>query len=312
MIGEVRRQFRIGTCGYSYPGGPPEGWDDVFYPKGGAKRHRELEYYASYFDTVEINATFYRLLTPAMARSWVSKTPDDFKFALKAWQKFTHPMRLGAGAATEPRSWEPFDAADVESFSGALTPLTETGKLAALLFQYPAGFHCLAENIERLERTLEAFAGFPKVVELRHRSWSDHEIQTRDLLERRATTWAFIDEPKFATSVNQAIEVHGDLAYLRLHGRNQRKWWKHDQAWERYDYLYSREQIRGLAAKLKELAAQSPGAQFYVLFNNHARGQAVANAFMLRAELDPGVLRRAPETTIRAFPDLCDLAAEDE
>jgi uncharacterized protein YecE (DUF72 family) len=308
MTATSPRQFYVGTCGYSYPGGPPQGWEEIFYPKAVGRRLNELEFYASYFDLVEINSTFYRPPTPAMTRAWVSRTPDDFKFAVKAWQKFTHPTRLG-GKSAERQIWEPFDAHDVELFSGALMPLAGAGKLAALLFQYPAGFHCVPENLERIERTLEAFAGFPKVVELRHLSWSEHGSQTRDLLCSGATSWAFIDEPKFASSVRQNIDAHGDLVYLRLHGRNRGKWWKHDQAWERYDYFYSSGEMHRLAVKLNELAARSPNAQFHVLFNNHARGQAVANALMLKAELAPDAPRRAPRSLIQRFPDLGEFVA---
>jgi len=312
MTGVDQRQFRIGTCGYSYPGRPPQGWYGVFYPNAAGRRFAELEFYASYFDLVEINSTFYRPPTPAMAQAWVANTAGDFKFAVKAWQKFTHPTRLGASTAGRTRPWEPFDPGDVELFSRAITPLMEAGKLAALLFQFPAGFQCVAENLERLERTLNAFASFPKIVELRHRSWSDHGSQTIDLLNRRANGWVFIDEPKFPTSVRQELDVCGDLAYLRLHGRNHRNWWKHEQTWERYDYLYSRATMQRLADKLKALAARSPNAQIFVLFNNHARGQAVANALMLKAELDPGTPRRAPGSMIQSFAELSDFAADDD
>ena len=308
MTATSKRQFYVGTCGFSYPGGPPQGWEEIFYPKAVGRRVNDLEFYASYFDLVEINSTFYRPPTPATTRAWVSKTPSDFKFAVKAWQKFTHPTRLG-GESVERLNWEPFDAGDVELFSGALMPLAEAGKLVALLFQYPAGFHFAPENIERIERTLEAFAGFPKVVELRHLSWSEHEFLTRNLLYSRAASWVFIDEPKFASSVRQNIDAHGDLAYLRLHGRNRGKWWKHDQAWERYDYFYSRGEVQRLAVKLKELAARSPNAQFIVLFNNHARAQAAANALMLKAELAPDAPRRAPRSLIQSFADLSEFVA---
>jgi uncharacterized protein YecE (DUF72 family) len=268
-----------------------------------------LAFYAAYFDLVEINSTFYRPPKPAMTRAWASKTADDFKFAVKAWQKFTHPA-VFVREFNERRPWPPVDAQDVELFSLTLLPLAEAGKLAALLFQYPASFHYGPENLERIERTLEAFAGFPKVVELRHRSWSDHEIQTRGVLDAHASAWAFIDEPKFASSVRQEFTIHRDLAYFRLHGRNQAKWWRHEQAWERYDYLYSRAEVQRLAVKLKELAARSSAARFNVLFNNHARGQAVANALALKAALDPSAPRNAPPSMIRSFADLADFAAK--
>ncbi len=307
----VQSKFHIGTCGYSYPGGSPEGWHGVFYSKAAGRHLSELKFYALYFDLVEINSTFYRPPTPAMVQAWEANTAADFKFAVKAWQKFTHPRRLGSGTALRGTTWEPFDSRDVVFFSDAIRPLMEAGKLAALLFQYPAGFHCVAENLERLERTLKAFDGFPKTVELRHRSWSDHGEQTLDILTRHGSGWVFIDEPKFVSSVRQELDVHGDLAYLRLHGRNHARWWKHDEAWERYDYLYSPAEIQRLAAKLQALADKSVKARFFVLFNNHARGQAVANALMLKAELHPRAPRVAPRSMIESFAELRDFTAND-
>jgi uncharacterized protein YecE (DUF72 family) len=103
MTSETNSRFYIGTCGYSYPGEPPNGWSGVFYPKGGKKPVHELEFYAGYFNAVEINATFYRPASAAMARGWVNKTPADFVFTVKAWQKFTHPAKLG-GAATAAKA----------------------------------------------------------------------------------------------------------------------------------------------------------------------------------------------------------------
>jgi uncharacterized protein YecE (DUF72 family) len=299
-------RFQIGTCGYSYPGDPPNGWSGVFYPKHGKKRVDALEFYASYFDTVEINSTFYRPANTEMAQAWVRKTPPEFIFTVKVWQKLTHPSKLGEDAAGANEKWGPFDKSDVVRFTEGIEPLVEAGRLGALLFQYPASFICDPANLERLEATLAAFDIYPKVVELRHRSWSDCNQATQQLLERLQSTWVFIDEPKFPTSVKQEINAHGDVAYLRLHGRNHEKWWKHQDAWERYDYFYSGESIRRLADRLKELAGQSPRTKFYVFFNNHARGQAVANALMLKGELDPEHRAQAPGTLTDAFPELKD------
>lgn len=304
MTSETNSRFYIGTCGYSYPGEPPNGWSGVFYPKGGKKPVNELEFYAGYFNAVEINSTFYRPASAAMARGWVNKTPADFVFTVKAWQKFTHAAKLGDGASDTGERWAPFERADVERFSEGIEPLVEAGRLGALLFQYPAGFVRDAANLERLEAALSSFDICPKVVELRHRSWSDHRDETAALLGRLRTTWAFIDEPKFSTSVKQDLTATDELTYLRLHGRNAEKWWKHQDAWERYDYFYQAENIRRLAAKLKQLAGKSPRSKFYVFFNNHARGQAVANALMLHRVLVPYEQANMPQSMIDAFPEL--------
>lgn len=311
MISETSARFHIGTCGYSYPGAPPNGWNGVFYPKSGKKRADPLEFYATYFNSVEINSTFYRPASAAMARAWISKTPADFVFTVKVWQKFTHAAKLGDGANRAREHWAPFDRADVEYFSAGIAPLVEAGRLGGLLFQYPAGFVRNPENRERLEAALSSFNICPKVVELRHRSWSDQRGETAAMLARLRATWAFIDEPKFATSVRQELTADGDIAYLRLHGRNAEKWWKHQEAWERYDYFYQAEYIRRLAEKLRQLAGKSPQTKFYVFFNNHARGQAVANALMLQGALLSGGQLRAPASMIEAFPEMAGFVMAD-
>jgi uncharacterized protein YecE (DUF72 family) len=125
-------------------------------------------------------------------------------------------------------------------------------------------------------------------------------------LSRSNSAWAYIDEPKFDSSVKQDLDFSGSIAYLRLHGRNQEKWWRHQAAWERYDYFYPSASVRRLGAKLKQLATKSPAATFYVFFNNHARGQAVANALMLKSELASDPKMRAPKALVDTFPDLKD------
>jgi len=312
MPAENASRFLIGTCGYSYPEGPPKGWSGVFYPKRGGKRIAELEFYATYFNAVEINSTFYRPASRAMAKSWVDKTPEDFGFAVKVWQKFTHPTKLGEGAGEPKERWERFESADVGLFRQGIAPLADSGKLGALLFQYPASFRREKETLEGLERTLEAFEHYPKVVELRHHSWSDQLNETQHLLARSNTGWAYIDEPKFASSVSQELQTHGDLAYIRLHGRNYQKWWRHEDAWERYDYFYQPDNIRRLGEKLRRLAVESPTTKFYVFFNNHARGQAAANALMLKCVIEPGRETRAPKTLVEAFAELKEFVSGDD
>jgi len=304
MTSEESTRFHIGTCGYSYPGDPPNGWSGIFYPKGGKKRVDELEFYASFFNSVEINSTFYRPASAAMARAWISRTPVDFVFTVKVWQKFTHAAKLGDGASGTAEPWAPFDRADIEYFSAGIAPLVEAGRLGGLLFQYPAGFVRNPENAERLEAALAAFNFCPKVVELRHRSWSDRRAETDALLSRLRASWAFIDEPKFPMSVKQDLTATDELTYLRLHGRNAEKWWKHQDAWERYDYFYQAENIHRLTERLRQLAGKSPRSKFNVFFNNHARAQAVANGLMLQAVLTSGAQSRAPRSMIEAFPEL--------
>lgn len=297
-------RLRIGTSGYSYPGSPPKGWYGIFYPETKRKRFDELGYYSSFFDAVEINTSFYRPPARGMAESWVKKTPADFEFAIKVWQKFTHPMRLGESAGDTEKNWEGPVEADVEIFRRSIGALSDSGKLGVLLFQYPAGFHYTDKNVEKLRWTLQAFKDYPKAVELRHRSWSDRSEETKTLLQQSGATWTVLDEPKFATSVVQEFKPAGEILYLRLHGRNQKKWWSHGEAWERYDYFYGPEEIRFFADQIKELTQKPPPTKVYVFFNNHARGQAVADALLLKHELEQEMAADLPRALVQAYPQL--------
>lgn len=244
-----------------------------------------------------------------MAKAWVRKTPVRFEFAVKVWQKFTHPKKIGAEAREDGGRWEKPGQADADLFRKGIDPLLESSKLGALLFQYPPGFHSTKENVERLRWTLGVFKGYPKVVELRHRSWSDRAKETKSLMSEFGASWALIDEPKFGSSVKQVFEPGGQIFYLRLHGRNRDKWWTHGEAWERYDYLYSPQEIEEIGQRLKSMArAHSEGVRkAFVFFNNHARGQAVVNAIMLCHELGVPVEARPIDALVKKFPQISGL-----
>lgn len=298
-------EIRIGTSGYSYPGPPPKGWSGVFYPRSKGRRFDQLEYYSRFFDLVEINSTFYSSPAPAMADGWVRKTPAGFLFSVKLWQKFTHAGKINQPAAGKKEEWKPWTRPDVDLFRSGIDPLARSGKLGALLAQYPPGFHCTPENVEKLIETLKSFRDYPKVVELRHRSWSDRAEETQAMLGEHGAGLALIDEPKFDSSIRQQFEAAGDTLYFRAHGRNAEKWWKHRESWERYDYCYSWEEVREMAHQLRTATAARPGPKkALVLFNNHARSQAVANALMLSREMGLPLHAAPGEAFAKAFPQL--------
>ena len=295
-------QLLIGTSGYSYPGHPPKGWFGAFYPDAKKKGFDELKYYSSIFNSVEINSTFYRPATEAITKRWADETPPDFTFAVKLWQRFTHSKKLGRKNSDE--IWEPPTQKEADEFRAGIFPLADAGKLGALLLQYPTGFHFSLENLEKVQSTLRWFYDYPKAVELRHKTWSEHKDELAALLTENRATDVLIDEPKFETSIRQELTPTGELFYFRAHGRNANLWWRHAESWERYDYLYSREEVKKIAARVKTAVSQPNVKKGMAFFNNHARANSAANAIMLSQELGIRLKAMPSEAMLAKFPEL--------
>jgi len=303
---------RIGTSGWSYPSGPGS-WNGIFYPAGATRRgggkFDELAYYAEHFDTVEVNASFYRLPDPAMTRSWAARTPAGFDFSMKLFQKFTHPGMFkqahapGLPAGDESHAIPAVTRVDVDAFKAAVDPLASAGKLGALLAQFPPGFRANGDTREYVAWLLEAFHGFPLAVELRHRSWSDDMARTLDLLNAAGAAWVQIDEPKFRFSIRQNLLPNlRTLYYMRLHGRNAEKWWTHDHPDERYNYLYTPGEVDDFADTVNSVRRLVH--KIYVYMNNHFAGKAVANAATLRHRLGQPVPGDYPDEMLARYPFL--------
>ena len=263
----------IGTSGWSYPRG--EGtWKGYFYPPG---KINELEYYSQFFNTVELNSSFYRPPDPGYVWNWVKRVPEGFLFGVKLWQKFTHPKMYkeatGEAAVIEQK--------DIDLFKKCLEPLVKSGKLGALLAQFPPSFKNDEYGRQIIGAVAKAFGEYRVAVELRHRSWSD-DASTAELMQENKLAWVQIDEPKFGTSVASEVPVTGDFAYLRFHGRNAKEWWTGD-AETRYRYLYSDEEIGELAERVKKVGDKVE--MLFAFFNNHWQAYAPRNANDLKKAL---------------------------
>ena len=241
-----RNQIRIGTSGWNYPTGKGS-WNGIFYPlpEDRERGFDELRFYSERFNTVEVNSTFYGQPRANASLGWVKRTPAGFEFAVKLYQKFTHP-----NMAVEPG---PVTQADVDAFKGGIDPLAAAGKLGPVLIQFPASFQRSQEAVDYVAWLLKAFAGYPLAVELRHRSWSDSP-ETAQLLDEQHAAWVQIDEPKFPSSIRQDLKgPRADLYYLRLHGRNAKVWWDHAESEDRYNYFYSAEELQPIANKVRDV-----------------------------------------------------------
>jgi uncharacterized protein YecE (DUF72 family) len=277
----------VGTAGWSYPRGGGK-WNGVFYPNGMPDREK-LSFYARYLDTVEVNSTFYRPVGPKTTRSWVDRTPDQFRFNVKLFQKFTHPKMFKEATGEVAKT----DDDDVSAFKRSLEPFGDAEKLGALLAQFPPSFKRDAQNLEHLESLLRELREYPITVELRHKSWMETD-ETREMFTEYDVAWTMIDEPKFKTSLRD-VPLTGRLGYFRFHGRNYKNWWHGDRD-TRYDYLYSAKEQTHLKEDLEEVAEKA--AVTFAVYNNHFGGKAIVNAVEMKkllggkveAELPPALL----------------------
>jgi uncharacterized protein YecE (DUF72 family) len=255
--------LRIGPAGWSYTD-----WEGSVYPPHGS-RFDHLAYLSSFFNTIEINSPFYRIPPPTHAKSWsrrVSANPD-FKFTTKVFRGFTH----------EDAQLEP---SDVKAFRNYLDPLMEAGRLGAVLLQYPWSFKNSPESSEKLLQLFRSFDGYPLALEVRHGTFQNEEFF--QFLNENNVAWVNVDQPLFHDSVKPAEIITGPLGYVRLHGRNYEKWFAHNESWERYNYLYSPEE---LAPWVERIRGMSRSKETYVITNNHFRGQAIVNATDLQIAL---------------------------
>jgi uncharacterized protein YecE (DUF72 family) len=261
-----------------------------------------------------VNSTFYGQPRPEVTRAWVERTPAGFEFSVKLYQKFTHPRlfkeRLADGLPAAARSdaalvdalARPNDA-DLDEFRRGLEPLASSGRLGALLAQFPPSFKGDRASREYLAALLRALAGYPVAVELRHRSWSDSIGDTLALLNTFGAAWVQIDEPKFRFSIRQNYlpNVQG-FYYMRLHGRNVEKWWRHEKAEDRYDYLYSANELQEFSETAD--AAKRLVKKLYLYTNNHFSAKSVANAVMIKRQLGEPIEGEYPPEFVARFPDL--------
>jgi uncharacterized protein YecE (DUF72 family) len=301
--------LRIGTSGWNYPSGRGT-WNGIFYPlapKGRRPKSEtrakfdELAYYAERFDTVEINTTFYGQPKPTVAQTWVDRTPPRFEFSLKLYRHLTHAQLPGV-----PR----LDVTLIDEYRRGIEPLAEAGKHGALLAQVPPSFKHSPDSQAYLDALLARFHEYQVAVELRHRSWSDHFSETLSLLNARKAALTQIDEPKFKVSIrqNQLPNITG-FYYMRLHGRNAAQWWKHDKSEDRYNYLYSTGELKGVSETAD--AARRLVKKFYLYFNNHFASKAVVNALMIKKLLDEPIDGVYPQAFIDAYPEMATIVSTE-
>lgn len=302
---EPSHQVRIGTAGWSY-----KDWDGIFYPSG--MRHRKLhplEYLARFFDTTEINTSFYGPLKPELVKLWCRKVAaanPRFLFTAKLYRAFTHSP-LAVMEPTSAATIRPTDEDEMRTREG-LDALASEGRLGALLVQFPVSFKNTSLNREYLDRLLRQFIEYPRVVEVRDSSWNNAE--TLAAFTQKNVAFCNIDQPVLGRSLAPTEHVTAPIAYVRLHGRNYDQWFDSDNRNDRYNYLYTETELAAWKDKIENVAQKAEVT--YVVTNNHFEARSGVNALQLKNMLT-GQRVKAPGPLLRRYPDLKKVAdsAED-
>ena len=290
MAGKIAT-IRVGPAGWSYPD-----WSGYAYPLRKPKGFHEVTYLAEFFDTIEINTSFYNPVRADHAKLWVERVAanGNFLFTAKLWQRFTH----GPNPSAE----------DEKLVRAGFDVLRGAGKLGAVLAQFPFSFHRTNETLAYLDGVLKRFADYPLVMEVRHATWNVPEVF--ELLRERGAGFCNIDQPVIGKSLEPSALATGKVGYVRLHGRRYDTWFSDDPAipgHERYNYLYSEEELRPWAARVEKVA--DAARDVYVITNNHYQGKGAVNALQLINMLTKKKVK-VPEPLREKYPELEKIASE--
>jgi len=299
-------ELRVGTCSWA-----DEALSKHWYPKGVTPGDR-LAWYANHFDTVEVDSTYYRLPVPDLVERWAQRTPEGFTMHFKAFGLMTrHPVKkealppdlrdeapLDSRGRVERPSRE-FRAKVFELFLDALAPLRAEGKLGGILFQFPSYVVRKEASFDYIRWARDQLGDHDMLVEFRHVSWLDDvgRDETLAFLEEIGASHVVVDAPRIEGAKNLVPTVAAltsPTAYVRFHGRNAETWNKRGgSAAERFDYLYSDEELREWVEPLRELAGQAQ--QAYAFFNNNATSDDGHGGRVAQAAVNAAQLRRLLE-----------------
>src|SRR2546430_3869038 len=262
--------IRIGTCSWA-----DDALSKHWYPPG-VRAAEGLQYYAEHFDAVEVDSTYYRLPNDEMVERWAERTPDGFVMHVKAFGLMTrHPVKLESlppdlrdEAPTDERGRverpsREFRGEVFRRFLEALEPLRSSGRLGGILFQFPSYVVYKDRSLEYLQWAREQLGDDELLVEFRHVSWfdDDHRAETLRFLEELRAANVIVDSPRIEGAKNVAptvLALTSPTAYIRFHGRNAETWNKRGGgASERFDYLYSDEELQGGGDPLRGIGRAS-------------------------------------------------------
>jgi uncharacterized protein YecE (DUF72 family) len=283
----------VGTASWTDKTLLASGW----YPPDADDPASRLQFYASQFPLVEVDATYYTPPNERNSRLWAERTPDGFTFDVKAYSLLTqHPTRTSSlykdlRPDTDKRNVYLKDLDDTvvdavwERFLAALEPLHDAGRLGSLLFQFPPWFGIRQSNKHYILECKRRCEPYRMCVELRNASWmsQDNVEETLDFLTSYAVPYVVVDMPQgYRSSVPPVVAATADRAVVRFHGHSAT--WESKDIYERFGYLYSQDELRQWAPKVAQLAEQVQ--EVHVLTNNCYRDYAQVNARQLVQQLD--------------------------
>jgi len=248
-------ELYIGTSGYDYPE-----WKSLFYPEKTA-RAKFLEYYATQFNSLELNGTYYRMPTSTQMQNMITRTGGKVKFSVKAVQDLTHTANKSNFRQI------------ASEFKTGIEPLLKDNLLLCALFQFPQSFHYEPEERKYLDLLLNELKDIPVVVEMRNTQWQTDQVYSA--LRQRNTGWCITDNPSLSNLPKLEYITTSEIAYIRFHGRNAAMWYKGDNV-TRYDYLYDDSELETFVNPIRELLKHTKIVLLF--FNNHAKSQATINA----------------------------------
>ena len=277
----------LGPAGWSYTD-----WEGIVYPHHKPRGFHEAAYLAQFFDTIEINTSFYSPPRAEVVKAWAAKVAfnPNFKFSAKLWKRFTHERNA--------------NLQDEKTFKQGLAPLMHAGRLGALLLQLPWSFKNTPENHDYLSGLFMQFMEYPLVLEVRHNSWNMPEVF--EWLAGLGVGFCNIDQPVIGRSIAPSARATAPVGYVRLHGRNYEHWFtSNEHPEERYNYLYSQAELEPWAARIQNIAQHAQLT--FVITNNHFQGKAIANALQLISLIRNQPVR-VPETLREFYPELAKIA----
>ena len=299
----------VGTASWSDPG-----FVQHWYPKG-IRAHERLGWYAQYFETVEVNSTFYSVPDSRMVERWCAATPDRFTFDVKLHQLFSFHSTAAKLLPPDLQQRADIDGkgkvtltpdlkeAMLDLFLRSMSVLRSAGKLGVFLLQLSPAFSPRAHKLEELEHLISMLRDYRLAIEFRNRNWAtgDQLKSTIDFLRRRRLAFVNVDAPAadhFTIMPSELNEITNQaFAYLRLHGRNARAYTTGKTVAARFNYDYREDEIREVAERSRQLGREAD--EVHVVFNNNALDYAPRAAARLRTAL--GQLIPARPQTLELF-----------